>query len=1240
MQRSTSSRTHDMADGSAPIKQTKHRFKVVCWYELAVLIAFFGLSLLQLIDEQGVNRTPKPLVAIVTSAVLRQARGIVTEESVAGSDAGDALFGGDGLSGAGFSRGWFDSGTATPQEVDPQDYQGRVMVPCNAAISGSLAADRSLTALGGSSMGVCMFSSRHSHDTAGSKPSSTRPTGTPPAAGAAVAAAARAMLSESDTSKQHKVLLQDSGTVFMWEVPGVVVAADSSEGSQVAAANTQYAAQLAARDASDKFTASSCQTLVPLRKHREVQSSTSSSSDAACQACRWDIDDSYAALNKSSADDGEEHLGCVLPSGAVVATGLHGSGYQSSSQQASYMRSSQHNWGRPSATSAGDRTRRTTNLDSCVAGAWGRPSSIMRGSQASCKREASYGGSSTGAAAAAALLAAAAGPQPEPWTRLAGLAEALAVMEAAISQNMYLPQLLQYRDIRPPPPPSSQLSAVLPDDPLAAGISMSSSGSQYLSVVLPTPGMMSSRPSVALLSSCGAAADAWASSPHGSFAGPGTAGGSAAGASPFLGGAASAAGLRAAGSVAGTGQPASLSGFAGATCLSQLSRRPSQQPPSSEGAGGSRQSSFVSVSSSRLMRGSRPPAGLVLLWTWCCALTDGMPATSIAWNGANTNLVAAGYRSNPAADAAAAAAEADAAGRAPGSAGSTSSGGRPATAARSIRESMKIGAGAGEGAGAGGVSAAAAAAAEVAGAAGGRVALWSLKNQLHPIWTFETKSAVTALDFSQRNPHILGVGAHDGTIAVYDVRSRQPTPLMASTSDTGKHSDPVWKVRWLDRGPEREEQLVSISTDGKVKAWTIAKGLEHTTLITLKRASKRLTSAGGSGAAAGVAAAAAAAGGGAVGLPAGSGAKAAATVAALRSGVACGGRDALISRNTGGMSFDFSGTDSRIFLAGTEDGHIHKCSTSYSEQYLESYSGHIGPVYALQWSPFAPNLFLSCSGDWTIRMWQEGRQQQLLSFQSSNEEVLNVQWCPSNSTVFGAVTAGGRLELWDFSASTLRPVVQHASTKCAMTALLFAKDAPVVIAASDAGGLMVFRLVNVAADSCEPPELQQMRLEEALRANWCTTTFKKLLQERSSDCLLLSCTRAYHTTAMYSRMMQRRQCAPRNPTMQCSRTPCSRRLVAMQRSSRHHSAGSSSTGQSAAAAAQPTAVITGCSTGIGRDTALMLAQNGWHVYAGARADADLRELRQLHDGITPVQLDVTSCAAHAAAAQTQCWSPV
>ena len=68
-------------------------------------------------------------------------------------------------------------------------------------------------------------------------------------------------------------------------------------------------------------------------------------------------------------------------------------------------------------------------------------------------------------------------------------------------------------------------------------------------------------------------------------------------------------------------------------------------------------------------------------------------------------------------------------------------------------------------------------------------------------------------------------------------------------------------------------------------------------------------------------------------------------------------------------------------LAGTEDGMIHRCSTSYSEQYLESYQGHMGPVYNVQWSPYRRDMFISASGDWTMRLWQEGRENALLLFQ-------------------------------------------------------------------------------------------------------------------------------------------------------------------------------------------------------------------------------------------------------------------
>jgi len=51
-------------------------------------------------------------------------------------------------------------------------------------------------------------------------------------------------------------------------------------------------------------------------------------------------------------------------------------------------------------------------------------------------------------------------------------------------------------------------------------------------------------------------------------------------------------------------------------------------------------------------------------------------------------------------------------------------------------------------------------------------------------------------------------------------------------------------------------------------------------------------------------------------------------------------------------------------------------------------------------------------------------------------------------------------------------------------------------------------------------------------------------------------------------------------------------------------------------------LITGASTGIGRNLAETLAADGYHVYAGARKDKDLAELDAI-DNITAVQLDVT-----------------
>ena len=59
-----------------------------------------------------------------------------------------------------------------------------------------------------------------------------------------------------------------------------------------------------------------------------------------------------------------------------------------------------------------------------------------------------------------------------------------------------------------------------------------------------------------------------------------------------------------------------------------------------------------------------------------------------------------------------------------------------------------------------------------------------------------------------------------------------------------------------------------------------------------------------------------------------------------------------------------------------------------------------------------------------------------------------------------------------------------------------------------------------------------------------------------------------------------------------------------------------------AAESQKSVLVTGASTGIGRNLTETLAEAGYHVYAGARKDEDLEALNAI-DNVTAVRLDVT-----------------
>ncbi|XP_069837503.1 dynein axonemal intermediate chain 4 isoform X2 [Dendropsophus ebraccatus] len=311
---------------------------------------------------------------------------------------------------------------------------------------------------------------------------------------------------------------------------------------------------------------------------------------------------------------------------------------------------------------------------------------------------------------------------------------------------------------------------------------------------------------------------------------------------------------------------------------------------------------------------------------------------------------------------------------------------------------------------------------------GGLACCWSLKNTTWPERIYHCESGVTAVDFSASSPHLLAVGMYNGTVAIYNVQNKENVPVLDSSDNLNKHTCPVWQVKWIEQdsslGEDKGEILVSICGDGRITKWHIRKGLDCSDLMRLKRTGKdKLKKSNGEKEK----------------------------------------KEAFISRQAPGMCFDFLLTDSNIYLAGTEEGHIHKCSCSYNEQFLDTYRAHKGPVYKLAWSPFCPDVFLSCSADWSIHLWRQDILQPILTFSATTNAVHDIMWSPSSPLVFGAVNEN-RVEIWDLSVSTLDPIiVSSANPGVKLTTLLFAKNTNCVLIGDSDGQVGVYTLRNVSS---------------------------------------------------------------------------------------------------------------------------------------------------------------------------------
>uniref|UniRef100_A0A665TGF1 Dynein axonemal intermediate chain 1 n=1 Tax=Echeneis naucrates TaxID=173247 RepID=A0A665TGF1_ECHNA len=296
----------------------------------------------------------------------------------------------------------------------------------------------------------------------------------------------------------------------------------------------------------------------------------------------------------------------------------------------------------------------------------------------------------------------------------------------------------------------------------------------------------------------------------------------------------------------------------------------------------------------------------------------------------------------------------------------------------------------------------------------GMLVFYTLKNPSFPEYIYLTTSGVLCLDIHDQHSYLVAVGFYDGCVAVYNLKQKGAEPVYKSTAKTGKHTDPVWQVHWQNDDMDNNHNFYSVSSDGRVVSWTLVKNeLVFTDIIRLTL--NGVISEGPEG--------------------------------AQQPYIACG------------TAFDFHKQIDYLFLVGTEEGKIHKCSKTYSSQFLETYDAHSMAVDTVKWNHYHPKVFISCSSDWTVKIWDHTINTPVFTF-DLNVAVGDVSWAPYSSTVFAAVTTDGTVHVFDLSINKYEALCQQSvvAKKTKLTHLEFNPIHPIIIVGDDRGYIISLKL--------------------------------------------------------------------------------------------------------------------------------------------------------------------------------------
>lgn len=299
----------------------------------------------------------------------------------------------------------------------------------------------------------------------------------------------------------------------------------------------------------------------------------------------------------------------------------------------------------------------------------------------------------------------------------------------------------------------------------------------------------------------------------------------------------------------------------------------------------------------------------------------------------------------------------------------------------------------------------------------GLICIWNILNPGQPERIFETPSVPTSIVFSEGVPYLLAAGFSDGSVGLYDIRSKPCECIAMSTVETGSHEGEVGEVVFHLRTDTRvrSEAVVSVAAGGRVTQWAVANGLEHKDLVILKK---------------------------------------------LKAATKEGEPQTLRYEDLHCVSF--SSSQPNLYVVGSEDGALFVCDTQYNEDFVQKLLFHFRSVLTVKFSPITPNWFISGSCDGSAAIWNTQKTTPFAVFYLTKANFNSVSWSPISSTVFAAACSDGECRIWDISVDSVDPVaILSTYEKKEFTAIDWSPKLPVFISGNTAGSVYLSKVVGV-----------------------------------------------------------------------------------------------------------------------------------------------------------------------------------